>query len=548
MNVIQKALLRLAGVKAYPGETYSLTDAALGKALGDTASSAGVTVNTSTAEKLSAWWCCVRILSETIASLPRAIYRDLGNGVLEKAVDHPLHDIVSSAPNPNMTSVEFFEQQLYWLCADGNAYSYRDNRPDGTPITLTPLESCNVNPQQNKDTGLTDFRVLDRGKWETLPREKIWHIMGFGRNGLIGLSPLGAARDALGAAKAQEDFGAKFFANGGVPAGTVTIEKFLNQDQREIARNNLQQLLGGLGNAHRWALMEGGMKPEPFKAMPLEDMQFLVSRVHSIREICRFYRIPPHMVADLERATFSNIEHMSQEFVTFTLMPYFTRIEAALKRWLLPRSERDNLYLRFNYEGLLRADSAGRAAFYSQGLQNGWISRNEVRAKENLNRSDDEGMDDYTVQVNMTTIGKLGEQQQAQQNYPTPNQDDEPSPTKASEPTTNNFNLVMPETMRQELSQRVELTGMESVAEALKENTEAVTNSLKLVAIGMKKTVDQSENNTLAVVTQLRNVVTRIEKNMAETRELLTADREVYEDENGVAKGTRLVQRKKLGA
>jgi HK97 family phage portal protein len=931
MNVIQKALLRLAGLKAYPGESYSLADVALGRALSDSSSAAGITVNIEIAQKLSAWWGCVRILSETIAALPRALYRDMGNGVLRKATDHPLHNIISSAPNSNMTSVEFFEQQLFWLCADGNAYSYRENNQSGEPITLTPLESTEVKPALNKATGLVEFAVNDRGKWETLPREKIWHIKGFGRDGLKGLSPLGAARDALGAAKAQEDFGAKFFAEGGVPAGTVTIEKFLNQDQRLIARDNLQQLLGGLGNAHKWALMEGGMKPEPFKAMPLEDMQFLVSRVHSIREICRFYRIPPHMVADLERATFclpagtevltdrgplpvetikagdivwsrdngswvkakvsnaicsgedeilnirttnrtlranarhrvmvrrkysavrngkrspkiewrteyvaagelrigdtivtagrlpveglkqtptrqasigfmefcglligdgnvfpdtgsvqiarsetaeymdhyravmvsefrsydggngrgdqtlvalkpvvlteggrqtrfksviaarelqrlgfcgtaktktipqwvftldedrrlaflrgyldadgsvdklgrisfssvnenllsqvrhlvigcgipvtnlrqqigvttlpngkqarvsqwsftcsdaganvrigsndprymerllsakpfyrkarkyprfggrdfegngvelsrinsiehepiepvydieventhnfvadgvivhnSNIEHMSQEFVTFTLMPYFTRIEAALKRWLLPATDRDSLYLRFNYEGLLRADSAGRAAFYSQGLQNGWISRNEVRAKENLNRSDAEGMDDYTVQVNMTTIDKLGE-------MPEPTDVPKPEPIKSHDvpvaPSTQHFNLVMPETMKQELAQRIEFTGLDELTEAMKENTAALTNSMKLVALGLKKTSDQAANNTTAIVSQLKNVVVNIEKNMNETRELMTADREVYEDENGVAKGTRVVLRKKM--
>jgi HK97 family phage portal protein len=237
-----------------------------------------------------------------------------------------------------------------------------------------------------------------------LPREKVWHVKGFG-NGIEGLSPLGAARESAGFALAMQEFGSRFFSQGGMPAGIVSIPGQLNKTQREEARENLQRVLAGLGNAHKFALFEQGMKPEAWGNTPLKDMEFMMLMQFSVPEICRFFRVPPHMVADLSRATFSNIEHLSQEFVMFTLMPYFTRIEASVSRWLMRPRERGKLFLRFNFEGLLRADSKGRAEFYASALQNGWMNRNEVRGKEKFNRV--EGLDGYTVQTNMAPVDKL---------------------------------------------------------------------------------------------------------------------------------------------
>lgn len=407
MNFVQRGLAKLALKMAGVSGTYSTADPALGKIFG-TPTVSGMTVNEDSAMRISTAWSCIRILSETMGAMPWGMYESDGRGNSKPAPDHPLSELLSNSPNADMTSVEYREAKVTNLCQAGNTYSLID-RTGKRVTSLTPIRSCNVTPLlPDASNPEIRFKILDRGKYETYPRSEIWHVKGFGGDGYTGLSPLGAAREAMGTALAVESFGARFFSQGGKPSGIVTVPNFFKKEQREIARENLQQMMGGLGAAHQFALFEGGMKPEPWGDMPLDDMQFLLLRKFSIQEICRFYRIPPHMVADLDRATFSNIEHMSQEFVMFTLMPYFTRFESSVTKWLLPPGERGKFFLRFNFEGLLRADSAGRAAFLTQMVTNGVMNRNEARGKENLNRSDAPGMDEFTVQLAMAPISKLG--------------------------------------------------------------------------------------------------------------------------------------------
>ena len=205
---------------------------------------------------------------------------------------------------------------------------------------------------------------------------------------------------------AAEEFGNLFFAQGGKPGGFAVTEKNLSPDQRVVARDALQTMMGGMVNAHKFALFEGGLKPEPWDGPSLEDMLFIAVRQFGVAEVCRFYRIPLHMVAQMQGgASYNTVEMLGQEFVTFTLMPYFTRFEAAVSRWLLRPEERGRYFLRFNYEGLLRADAKGRAELYASGLQNGWMSRNEARAKENLGRV--EGLDIFTAQTNLAPVEDL---------------------------------------------------------------------------------------------------------------------------------------------
>ena len=519
MNLLGKLLLKMAGVQT--GQTYSLQDATLGKFFGATSHS-GKPVSEDTMMQVSAAWSCMRILSETIGSLPWHVYEDDGNGNSKKVDNHPVAHVLTRSPNPNMTSVEYREATTLNLCQAGNSYSYRETLDNGDLVGLTPIESCNVQPMQ-KESGEVVYKVLERGKWEELPQEKIWHVKGFGRTGLVGLSPLGAAREAIGTALATEEFGAKFFSQGGMPSGTLTFPGWLNADQRLIARENMNQMLGGLGNAHKFAMFEGGMKPEPWGNMPLEDMQFILTRKFSIQEICRFYRIPPHMVADLDRATFSNIEHMSQEFVMFTLMPYFTRFEASATRWLFKPADRQKFYLRFNYEGLLRADSAARATFYNNMLQNGVMTRNEVRGKENLPRSTEEGMDSYTVQLNMTPIDKLGKEPPA----PPPKLVlEDPMPDKPMDKgITNHFTVAIPETMKQHLTQRVEVPAVEKLADA-------VTDSAQRTSL-----------SNAALVAHVMKLTEKTEASIEELKDLMTADRMAIFDEKGDPVGSRMVKR-----
>jgi len=373
--------------------------------LGGDISTSGKSVNPDSAMTLSTVWSCQRILSETIGALPVGVYQKDERGNSNRLPDHRLSLVLCNSPNANMTKVEFIESLVLNLCQTGNAYSLVERNKRGELESVVPIPSPLVTPKMDKNHRVS-YSINVNGVPKDFPQSNIWHVKGFGPSGLVGLSPIQAARNAMGMALSTEDFGATFFRQGGKPSGTVHIPNFLNKEQREIARENLQQMLGGAGNAHKFALFEGGMKPEPWGNMPLQDMEFLLLRKFNVQEICRFYRVPPHMVADLDKATFSNIEQQSQEFVQYTLMPYFTRIEASVAKWLLSVEDRTKgVYLRFNFEGLLRADSAARSAFYSTALQNGWMTRNEVRAKENMNS--DPALDGYTVQANMMDIEAL---------------------------------------------------------------------------------------------------------------------------------------------
>jgi len=378
-------------------------------------SAAGKSVTESSSLSIAAAWSCMRVLSETIGSVPWHLYERKSDGSVAKVTEHNLASLLVS-PNADMTAAEYREAKVLNLCQRGNTYSKIERRGTGARaqiVALNPIPSSMVEPMRKNGTntrlpieeGEPFYRISDRGRKEDFERDKVWHVKGFGGDGFVGLSPLAAAREAMGVALATEEFGARFFSQGGTPSGIVTVPGWLDPKQREQARSMLGQMLTGLGNAHRFALFEGGMKPEPWSAMPLEDMQFLALRQFSVAEICRFYRVPPHMVADLSRATFSNIEQQSQEFVMYTLLPYFTRFEASISKWLLLPEERNRFFVRFNFEGLLRADSTARASFYNSALQNGWMNRNEVREKENLNKV--QGLDEYTVQANMTGIDQL---------------------------------------------------------------------------------------------------------------------------------------------
>lgn len=402
----QKALVRLALKAAGTTQPLSLVDPSgwsRALALLGNPSATGKTVSDETAMRVTVVWACNKILSESVGMLPWAIYERGKDGNATK-VDHPLAEVLVAQPNSDMTSQEFREACQLNLGLHGNAYCFTERTTKGEVFSLYPIPAPNVVPQRNDETKEITYKITDRGKQETFPREKIWHVKGFGGTGLVGLSPIGAAREAMGLAMATEEFQARFFGQGARPSAIAKIPQWLDKDQRVIARENLQQLLGGLENAHRVHLLEGGMELDTW-GQPLDDLQFVELRQFQLTEICRLYRIPPHMVADLSRATFSNIEQMSLEFVTFTLMPWLTRFETSIARWLLKREDRAHFFARFNFEGLLRADSKGRAEYYTAALQNGWMNRNEVRAKENQNSV--EGLDIYTAQLNLTPVDQL---------------------------------------------------------------------------------------------------------------------------------------------
>lgn len=492
--------------KAYAafGRTLSLTDPDgwAHPSWGGGGTYAGKTVTEISAMQMSAVFGCVRILAESIGALPWSIYEKDKQGNAKK-VDHPLSGVLIDSPNADMTDVEFREAGVVNLALQGNAYSLKETNGAGNIASLYPIPAGNVE-KKRKDDGAIQFRVCDRGKWETYPQEKIWHVPGFGSNGLTGFSPIGYQRQAIGLGLATEEFGARFFGQGATTSGVVNVPDWLKDEQRLKAREILQQKYEGLGNAHKLMLLEGGMQFTSV-SMPLEDAQFLETRRFQVNEIARIYRVPPHMLADLERATFSNIEHMSIEFVVFTLQPYLTRFERSVSKWLLKPGERGRFFLRFNLEGLLRGDSDARAKFYAAMLQNGVYNRNEVRALENMNQVAGQGMDEYTVQSNMAPIDALAALLAGKQPAAA-------APAPAKDADVQNINIHLPAGMKHEIAQRIDVPGIIDLANAVRRSNELATAAAEKVASGIE-----------------------------ELKDLATRDRELTYDEAGEPNGTRLV-------
>ena len=232
------------------------------------------------------------------------------------------------------------------------------------------------------------------------------HIPGLGFDGLVGYSPIAMAKNAIGMAIACEEYGAKFFANGAAPGGVLEHPGTLKDPQR--IRESWQSTYGGTSNAHRIAVLEEGMKYTPIGISP-EQAQFLETRKFQINEIARIFRVPPHMVGDLEKSSFSNIEQQSLEFVKYTLDPWVIRWEQSIMRTLLSQEEKAQYFVKFNLEGLLRGDYQSRMNGYAIGRQNGWMSANDIRELENLDRIPaKEGGDLYLINGNMLPLKDAG--------------------------------------------------------------------------------------------------------------------------------------------
>ncbi len=378
-----------------PGSTYSFF-------FGSTTS--GKTVNERTALQTTAVYACVRILAETIASLPLHTYRYTDRGK-EKALEHPLYYLLHNEPNSEMTSFVFRETLMSHLLLWGNAYAQiiRDGR--GQILSLYPLlpDKMTVDRATNGEI-IYQYRT-DRGVY-LLRREEVLHIPGLGFDGLIGYSPIAMAKNAIGMAIATEEYGASFFANGANPGGVLEHPGVVKDPKR--VRESWNAVYQGSSNAHRVAVLEEGMKFQAI-GIPPEQAQFLETRKFQINEIARIFRVPPHMLADLEKSSFSNIEQQSLEFVKYTLDPWVIRWEMAIQKALFLPSEKKQYFVKFNLDGLLRGDYQSRMSGYATGRQNGWLSSNDIRELENMNPIPTElGGDLYLINGNLTKLQDAG--------------------------------------------------------------------------------------------------------------------------------------------
>ena len=361
-------------------------------------------VNERTAMQTTAVYSCVRILAETIASLPLHTFKHTESGK-EKATEHSIYHLLADEPNPEMTSFVFRETLMGHLLLWGNAYAQiiRDGR--GKVIALYPLMPDRMTVDR-ADSGEIYYIYNKEGKQYYLRNYEVLHIPGLGFDGLIGYSPIAMAKNAIGMAIATEEYGASFFANGANPGGVLEHPGVVKDPAR--VRESWNSVYQGTKNANRVAVLEEGMKFQSI-GIPPEQAQFLQTRKFQLNEIARIFRIPPHMIGDLDKSSFSNIEQQSLEFVMYTLDPWLVRWEQAIKRALFSESEKKEYFVKFNVDGLLRGDYQGRMNGYAVGRQNGWLSANDIRELENLNRIPEElGGDLYLVNGNMTKLSEAG--------------------------------------------------------------------------------------------------------------------------------------------
>lgn len=373
---------------------------------------AGKRVTDRTALQHTVVYACVRVLSEAIAQLPLHIYKYTENGK-ERVPMHPLYFLLHDQPNPEMTSFIFRETLMSHLLIYGNAYAQIIRNGRGEVMGLYPLMPDKIKVDRDEHNRLiyiysrydeANPNLKEQGDI-VLRQEDVLHICGLGFDGLVGYSPIAMAKNAIGISLACEEYGSTFFANNASPSGVLEHPGVIKNPEK--LRNAWERAYGGK-NSHRVAVLEEGTKFSPI-SIPNNEAQFLETRKFQVAEIARLYRVPLHMIGDLEHATFSNVEHLSLDFVKYTLDPWIVRWEQSLQKALLSDNEKGEYFIKFNVDGLLRGDYASRMQGYSVGIQNGFLCPNDVRELENMNLIPEEkGGFTYMVNGSMTPLASAG--------------------------------------------------------------------------------------------------------------------------------------------
>ena len=367
----------------------------------------GMRVSADSAMRLAAVYACVRILSETMASLPLVVYRARADGGKDRLTDHWLYRLLGKKPNRYQNPFEWREMLQGHLALRGNAFCQILANGRGEITELIPIHPDRVRMELLTE-GDYRYRIQNQAGHElVLPRGEIWHLRGLSSDGLLGLSPIELSRESLGMALAAQDYGARFFNNDAKPTGGW-IEfpgNFKDAEAKRVFRESYQAAQSG-ANRGKVLVLENGMKFHEV-GVTNKDAQFLELRKFQITDIARLFRVPPHMIADLDRATFSNIEQQSLEFVMHTMTPWAERWEASIEADLM--LDGDELEIEFDFANLMRGDAASRSAYYQSGIQNGWLTRNEARIAENLNPI--KGLDQPLRPLNMVEEEDAEEQE-----------------------------------------------------------------------------------------------------------------------------------------
>ena len=374
-------------------------------------SHAGKTVNMDSAMQLSAVWACIKVTAQAASSLPVALYEKTPDGSREK-LDIPLAEILQESPNQDQTALEFWEEQVTWLLAQGNAYAEKVFNSRGELIALQPLAASHCRPVRLTDDRLV-YRVTDRGRSEDLPRDRVFHIKGFGqgiKDRDYGLSPIAYGVHSMGAALAAEETAGRIFGNGLMTSGLLTTkdQKRLHPDQREQLQKVLEQYAGS-AKAGKTMVLPASLEYAKTQLNP-EDAQMLETRRFSIEDICRWFGTPPIVIghsADGQTMWGTGVEQILLSWLTLGIDPICDRIEARIKKQLIRPTGSRRRYAEFNREALLQMDSKAKAEFLSTMVQNGLMDRNEGRQKLNLPTRD--GAGELTAQTNLAPLDRLGE-------------------------------------------------------------------------------------------------------------------------------------------
>lgn len=357
--------------------------------------------------QLDTVWSCVRLLSETIGTLPLGLYRKNDKGGRTADTQHPLYALLHDSPNADQTAAEFWEACVACLCLWGNFFAEIILNSSGDLIALNFLRPDLMSVGRDKN-GARIYRYEDQAGRRTYSEAEIFHVRGFGTGGDVGLSPISHARKTLNLAADTDLAASSAMRNGTRPGGFLIVPNGATAEQKKELRETFIDPITGPGATAKAGILEKGLDWKEVKGMPPEDMQLLQARGFNVEVICRWFRVPPFMIGHTEKSSSwgTGLEQQMIGFLTFSLRPYLTRIEQAIKKQLLKPTERGKIYAEFILEGLLRADSAGRAAIQNSQAQNGIRTRNELRAMENLEEM--EGGDMLTVQSNLVPLNLLG--------------------------------------------------------------------------------------------------------------------------------------------
>ena len=360
-------------------------------------------VSADSAMRITAVWACVRVIAETIGSLPIGVYRRTRDG-RELDRNHALYYLLHDSPNPDMSAFEFWELAAKSLCLQGNFYARIVTNQRGDVTRLIPLSSNSMRVTRDPETGVLVYTYGG----EVYTASDILHVPGLGYDGeenLIGYSPVSYMAQSLGMTQDAESYGSNFFKNNATPPAYMTVPQALSNEARKNLQTWLLDNFGGVKNAGKIGVLEQGAEIKTV-AINHRDMQFLELRQYQKADICSIFRVPPHMIQDLTRSTNNNIEHQGIDFATHTIRPWLTRLEKRINMQLFGPREAASYYAEFNMDALLRGDAASRATFYSSMRNIGVLSANEIRAKENMNPY--AGGESYLVQGAMVPVDQAG--------------------------------------------------------------------------------------------------------------------------------------------